>query len=124
MAKSGSFRLQGVNSFMLVGRCHSSIQLSETISEECDKIATYERISQSMRFSGDNEFSPERPIKKKKQSWVSVIWIFSKQGPGGRNDKIKEDAAAAGSNKLGEKKKWWRFSWLPDPDRRWPIQGW
>ncbi|KAJ4962192.1 hypothetical protein NE237_022131 [Protea cynaroides] len=124
MGMNRSFRLQAVDyAAGQMQSCKSSILLSETISDDCNRITAYERLSQSMGFS-DFELSHGRPRKKKQQIWVCITWVFSMHGHGDRNQNNKEDATAVDSCKLQVEKKKRHPSWLPDPDRRWPIQGW
>ncbi|KAF7828849.1 hypothetical protein G2W53_020013 [Senna tora] len=96
-------------------RSHSSVLLSESVTSDCAKIAGYERLSKSMRLDGecDFEFSDRRKRNTKVGlGLLSKVFTFGK---------LHERPHVAVEKK---KKKKNRSSWLPDPDRRWPIQGW
>jgi hypothetical protein len=116
MEPSRSFRLQSGPSFRN-GRSYRSALVSETITSEYAGITRYERLSESMRLSG--EHTTETKSRRNKEYWglltLSKVFSFRKS----------TDAAEAniqGPENVVKKKK--RSSWLPDPDRRWPVQGW
>jgi hypothetical protein len=115
MEPSRSFRLQRGPSIRL-GRSYSSALVSETTTSEYAGITRYERLSKSMRQSG--EHSTEKKSRRNKD-WGFLSKVFSfRKTPG-----VAE--AKQGPEKVtNSKKKKRRSSWLPDPDRRWPVQGW
>ena len=100
-----------------LSRSHHILLSSESVISECAKIAGYERLSQSLRLSGEYDFSDKQ--KNHKRSTVGLLGkVFSFRRvstPHGEPNKVAETVVKK------EKK---RSSWLPDPDRRWPIQGW
>nr|KYP66759.1 hypothetical protein KK1_013067 [Cajanus cajan] len=103
MEFSRSFRLS---------RSHHILLSSESVTSECAKIAGYERLSQSLRISGEHDFSDKHKKHKRGVGLLGKVFSFKKiSSP-------HEDP-----NKVVKKEKK-RSSWLPDPDRRWPIQGW
>ncbi|KAJ1415310.1 hypothetical protein SESBI_18267 [Sesbania bispinosa] len=84
---------------------------SESVTLECSRITGYERLSQSMRLEGECDFRDDEHKKHKKgMGLLSKVFFFT------RISTPKEEDMAV------KKKK--RSSWLPDPNRRWPIQGW
>ncbi|KAI4314849.1 hypothetical protein L6164_027716 [Bauhinia variegata] len=103
MELSRSFRMS---------RSHDSILLSESVTSECAKINGYERLSQSMRLSGEIDLSDGRKRNKRGFGLLSRVFAFSRITAHERSEVAAEKS---------EKK---RSSWLPDPNRRWPIQGW
>jgi hypothetical protein len=116
MEPSRSFRLQSGPSFRIGGSYRSAL-VSETITSEYAGIARYERLSESMRLSG--EHTTETKSRRNKEYWglLTLRKVFS----------FRKSTGAAEANKQGPEnvvKKKKRSSWLPDPDRRWPVQGW
>ncbi|KAL5099434.1 hypothetical protein RYX36_003761 [Vicia faba] len=83
---------------------------SESVTLECAKIAGYERISQSMKFDEEDEHKKN----KKGIGFLSKILTLTKTSTTHEGNEVAEK----------EKKEKKRSSWLPDPDKRWPIQGW
>lgn len=59
-------------------------------------------------------------------SWSLVRKLFAQRSP--RKDEKqpedKEKKVAGGQGKVEEEKGKKRSSWLPDPEKRWPVQGW
>lgn len=103
-----SFRLQR-DSSMRLGRSNSSLLLSESITAECARITSYERLSESMRLSNECNSQLRR---KNNRTWRFLSKVFSYR-------KVSEDDAPKEKTK-----KQASSSWLPDPNRRWPVQGW
>lgn len=107
MEFSRSFRLS---------RSHHILLSSESVTSECAKIAGYERISQSMRLSGEYDFSFKEKNRKRGVGLIGKVFSFRRvSSPHEEPNKVVETVVKK------EKK---RSSWLPDPDKRWPIQGW
>ncbi|WOK92275.1 hypothetical protein Cni_G00966 [Canna indica] len=120
----GSFRLHRSNSFHVrtVGRSHSSRMLLESsVSSECAQVAKYERLSLSTRSSDEpRQRGPRVGV------WRLLTDAFartiSELPAAAYNSKATEMSAEKKEKKKKKKKRW--SSWLPDPDRRWPVQGW
>ncbi|KAF9609830.1 hypothetical protein IFM89_018772 [Coptis chinensis] len=118
---SRSFRLQRGSSIKL-GRSNSSALLSESISPESARFTKYERLSQSMRLPDEWNQDQLRRQKKKKAFYL-LNRIFSRNGrQSGRTAENKGQGLR--SQKEENKRKSWLSSWLPDPNHRWPVQGW
>ncbi|RDX99087.1 hypothetical protein CR513_17903, partial [Mucuna pruriens] len=101
MEFSRSFRLS---------RSHHIVLSSESVSSECAKIAGYERLSQSLRLSGEYDFSDKHKRHKKGVGLLGKVFSFTR--------------ISSPQGKVMVKKEKKRSSWLPDPQKRWPIQGW
>lgn len=84
---------------------------SESVTSECAKIAGYERLSQSMKFDEEDE---QKKNKKGIGFLSKVLITLTKTSTTHERNEVVEK----------EKKEKKRSSWLPDPDKRWPIQGW
>lgn len=85
---------------------------SEYVTSECG----YERLSQSMRLSGEYDFSEKYKKNKRGAGLLGKVFSFARiSSPHEEPNKMAERVVKK------EKK---RSSWLPDPDKRWPIQGW
>ncbi|QCD91024.1 hypothetical protein DEO72_LG4g1986 [Vigna unguiculata] len=85
---------------------------SEYVTSECG----YERISQSVRLSGEHDFSEKYKKNKRGAGLLGKVFSFARiSSPQEEPNKVAERVVKK------EKK---RSSWLPDPDKRWPIQGW
>ncbi|GFY86379.1 hypothetical protein Acr_05g0000180 [Actinidia rufa] len=102
---SRSVRLGHRASSIRLRRSCSSVLVSELVSSEIGKITGYERLS---GFD-------ERQRKTRSWAFLSKAFNFWKVGGGGGGVIRRREA---------EGKKKTRSSWLPDPDRRWPVQGW
>lgn len=89
----------------------------------------YQRLSQSKWLSSD-EHGEYKPIisTRKLAGWTYLGKVFSFKRMGGRGQVVAEAATKLPEVEVEvlaqvvKKKK--RSSWLPDPDRRWPVQGW
>lgn len=115
MEPSRSFRIQRGTSFR-IGRSYRSALVSETITSEYAGIARYERFSESMRLSGEHT-TETKSRRNKDWGLLTLSKVFSfRKSPGAA------EAKQGRENVVKKKKK--RSSWLPDPDRRWPVQGW
>lgn len=100
-------------------RSNSSVLLSESISSECDGIARYQRLSESaLSHECSSCKSDERRRKTGGFGFLSTIFFFKNA----RDDGIGRNTAAV--DEMKKKKKRSSSSWLPDPNRRWPVQGW
>ncbi|PIN00466.1 hypothetical protein CDL12_27028 [Handroanthus impetiginosus] len=124
----GSFRHDESSSLRRLGRSNSTLVESELVTSEVARIIAYERLSKSMRYT--HESSPEikqQQYCKKRTAWTSVLKVFSNKKVGNVNWKKRQTTvetvaepprvAATDANKR-------RSSWLPNPHRRWPVQGW
>ncbi|KAB1214581.1 hypothetical protein CJ030_MR1G014037 [Morella rubra] len=117
MESRRSFRLRGGSSFRLV-RSYSSVLTSETITAECAGITGYERLSESRRLIDEYNIGTER---KKAKDWWLLGKVFSfRKLPG--DVQARKGSEKVVEEKQAKKKK--RPSWLPTPERRWPVQGW
>ncbi|CAL5188029.1 unnamed protein product [Lathyrus oleraceus] len=84
---------------------------SESVTSECAKIAGYERLSQSMKLDEEDE---HKKNKKGTIGFLSKVLTLTKTSTTHEANEVAVE----------EKKEKKRSSWLPDPDKRWPIQGW
>ncbi|TKY70382.1 hypothetical protein E2542_SST06672 [Spatholobus suberectus] len=107
MEFSRSFRLS---------RSHRILLSSESVTSECAKIAGYERLSKSMRLSGEYDFSDKHKKHKRGMGLLAKVFSFT------RISSSHEEPNKVAQTVVKKEKK--RSSWLPDPERRWPIQGW
>lgn len=105
-------------------RYNSSTLVSESITAECARFAPYERLSESMRLISSGRDTSclghfGRKNKKGTRALALLGKIFSlrKQADDGADQRSK--TAAPELKKLKK-----RSSWLPDRERRWPVQGW
>lgn len=107
MEFSRSYRLSRTSQHILLS--------SESVSSECAKIAGYERLSQSERLNREDNFSDQHKKRKRGIEFLGKVFNFTRISTSDDGSKVAETA-------VKEEKK--RSSWLPDPHRRWPIQGW
>ncbi|KAL3754898.1 hypothetical protein ACJRO7_002047 [Eucalyptus globulus] len=129
MELGGSFRLQGRRSLSKLGRSNSSLLLSESVSAECSRIAGYERLSESMRLStdpGGGTFGLGRDGSRGRTggrvaTFLTRVFGFGGRAAGRDERQRRREAEERGAAATAVRK---RSSWLPDPDRRWPVQGW
>lgn len=113
MEFSRSFRLSRSQQRILLS--------SESVTSECTRIAgSYERLSKSMRLSGEYDFSDQQHKKHNKRGFGFLNKVLSLT----RNSNPHEGPHVAAEAATATKKEKKRSSWLPDPHRRWPIQGW
>ncbi|EPS58909.1 hypothetical protein M569_15904 [Genlisea aurea] len=105
----GSFRREESSSWRRVGRSYSALVESEFVDSEVARVTSYQMLSQSMRFSIESQ---EEVVGRRPRKWKSFFRLFSFK----KGDDRKRTPVA------GEKKR--RSSWLPDLNRRWPVQGW
>ena len=94
--------------FRLDGRSKSSQLVLESVSLERTAAIGYKRLSRTMRFADE----PEMQWRLKALRFFSRV--FSKKD----HSNVKK---CSFNKKTKEKSK---SSWLPDPNKRWPIQGW
>lgn len=92
---------------------------SESISAECVAITAYERLSRSVRLS--DELTGGHRQKSKARLFLGRF-NFGQQKQ--HADTAKEGEEKKTRSGAGGKSSSRWSSWLPDPDRRWPVQGW
>ncbi|KAL8120533.1 hypothetical protein AgCh_017642 [Apium graveolens] len=95
-------------------RSNSSLLASEYISP---RITTYEKLSKSSRFPEETpptsrSYHDYHPRVNKTGSWSFLTKVLST---------FKKTDSQAHPPSQSKKKK---TSWLPDPQQRWPVQGW
>jgi hypothetical protein len=90
---------------------------SESVSSECAKIAGYERLTQSMRLNEEYDYEEHKKNKRGVGFLTKVLNFTRISTP----QEATETATTAAAKKEKKRK---RTSWLPDPDKRWPIQVW
>ncbi|KAL0286444.1 UNVERIFIED_CONTAM: hypothetical protein Sangu_2731400 [Sesamum angustifolium] len=127
----GSFRLDESSSLRRIGRSSSSLVASELVTSEIARITAYEKLSQSLRVTAEE--SPSTNERKQRcrrnKAWTSLVKLFShKKVENNRNVKHRRVTVATVAEPprvvvAGDTKKS-RTCWLPDPHRRWPVQGW
>lgn len=123
MEPTRSFRLERGSSIRL-GRSYSSVLVPDSITSDCDRITGYKRLSQSMRASineNENEYEYDTiddttTRNNKKKTWGILRRVFSSRKRDDEAEKVKMKM------KMKKKSKW--SSWLPDSEKRWPVQGW
>lgn len=123
MEPTRSFRLVRGSSIRL-GRSYSSALVPESITSDCDRITGYKRLSQSMRASindNENEYDTidDTTTRNKKKTWGILRRVFSSRKRDDEAEKVKKEM-----NKMKKKVKSKWSSWLPDSEKRWPVQGW
>lgn len=123
MEPTRSFRLERGSSIRL-GRSYSSVLVPDSITSDCDRITGYKRLSQSMRASineNENEYEYDTigdttTRNNKNKTWGILRRVFSSRKRDDEAEKVKMKM------KMKKKSKW--SSWLPDSEKRWPVQGW
>ncbi|KAJ6288456.1 hypothetical protein OIU76_024446 [Salix suchowensis] len=100
------------------GRSSSSLLISESILPECARIAGYDRLSASMRMRNEPDIG-YRSRKSRVCTFIIKAFSFRKVSSDCGTEQPGDTVAREGQS--GKKK---RSSWLPDPERRWPVQGW
>ncbi|GMN29503.1 hypothetical protein TIFTF001_002456 [Ficus carica] len=89
----------------------------ESISSECSRIASYERLPSDDR-KACRSVTEKRSAKKKIGALgiiiLSKVLSFAKDENNHNHNNKK-------TTTTGKKR---RSTWLPDPERRWPVQGW
>ncbi|CAL9764153.1 unnamed protein product, partial [Musa acuminata subsp. burmannicoides] len=99
----------------IVGRSQSCrLILESAVAEHSAAITKYKRLSHSTR-------SPdERPRQQRASEarWLLAHFFLRKAG------EVPRDTNKGKTKKKEKKKKKSWSSWLPDPTRRWPVQGW
>lgn len=123
MEPTRSFRLVRGSSIRL-GRSYSSALVPASITSDCDRITGYKRLSQSMRASindNENEYDTidDTTTRNKKKTWGILRRVFSSRKRDDEAEKVKKE-----TNKMKKKVKSKWSSWLPDSEKRWPVQGW
>ena len=91
-----------------LSRSEGILLSSESVTSECAKVGGYERLSQTMEI---NEGYEHKKNKRGIGFLSKVLNLTRISSP--------HEAAEMAAKK--EKK---RSSWLPDPQKRWPVQGW
>ena len=124
-----SFRLERGSSIRL-GRSYRSALIPESVTSECARITSYERLSESMRLSCEyNSRISTTRNKNKTLGILSKVFSFRKtsghdiETEKGAEIVAEEEKVKKETNMKKKKKKKWS-SWLPDQDKRWPVQGW
>ncbi|MCD9560137.1 hypothetical protein HAX54_018614 [Datura stramonium] len=146
-----NLKLERISSMRKLGRSKSTLLASELIP--CGDTSHYERLSQSMRhveIIDDDEVTPIISHKRKKsKAWVFLMKVFSfkkmttsEESHAGVGEKSMEVVDQMNKKKMQpsswerdgeitqnpvlvvEKKKTRQPTFLPDPYRRWPVQGW
>ena len=107
-----------------LGRSYSSALVPESITSDCDRITGYKRLSQSMRASindNENEYDTidDTTTRNKNKTWGILRRVFSSRKRDDEAEKVKKE-----TNKMKKKVKSKWSSWLPDSEKRWPVQGW
>lgn len=123
MEPTRSFRLVRGSSIRL-GRSYSSALVPASITSDCDRITGYKRLSQSMRASindNENEYDTidDTTTRNKNKTWGILRRVFSSRKRDDEAEKVKKEM-----NKMKKKLKSKWSSWLPDSEKRWPVQGW
>ena len=123
MEPTRSFRLVRGSSIRL-GRSYSSALVPASITSDCDRITGYKRLSQSMRASindNENEYDTidDTTTRNKNKTWGILRRVFSSRKRDDEAEKVKKEM-----NKMKKKVKSKWSSWLPDSEKRWPVQGW
>eukprot|EP00252_Welwitschia_mirabilis_P003900 TRINITY_DN13998_c0_g1_i1.p1 TRINITY_DN13998_c0_g1~~TRINITY_DN13998_c0_g1_i1.p1 ORF type:complete len:138 (+),score=13.74 TRINITY_DN13998_c0_g1_i1:303-716(+) len=119
-------------------RDFSSSILRESLTSDSLRFTKYENLNQSLRFEGLGtdvrkaelqegvEISRNRGFRS--SFWKKKFKTLSLNGRSPRKDRSEEigadqsDPSQNSSQTKGKVKR--RSSWLPDPNRRWPVQGW
>ncbi|OIW11004.1 hypothetical protein TanjilG_22811 [Lupinus angustifolius] len=91
------------------------IMLSSELSSESSRIGGYERLSKSVRLTGEHDFIDQNKELKRGMGIFGKVFSFTR---------ISSSSHKGLDNKVMVKKQNKRSSWLPDPEKRWPIQGW
>ncbi|KAH7860793.1 hypothetical protein Vadar_018030 [Vaccinium darrowii] len=116
---SRSFRMERGSASMRLGRSNRSFLVSDQVSSEISDFTSYQRLSESMRItSGERSRTRSRSLA----SLVSKAFSFRKTGGVVPAENVREPRRVAAAAEEGRKRR--RSSWLPDPQRRWPVQGW
>ena len=99
---------------------HYSVVQSQYLTPEYARITGYERLSKSMRLTSDEcDFSDDGHKKGIKGSLgILSKAFFTFRKTSSDHEGLPETVS------MVEKKQKKRSSWFPDPERRWPIQGW
>ncbi|RAL52522.1 hypothetical protein DM860_017216 [Cuscuta australis] len=107
------------------GRRNGSLLLASELaaSDAAERAAAYGRISRS-RSCGRHDKIGEM---KKNRALTFLMEVFSRNymgcgGGGSTGVETADDAVVR--QKKAKKEKGPPSSWLPDPHRRWPVQGW
>ncbi|KAK1372282.1 hypothetical protein POM88_028475 [Heracleum sosnowskyi] len=114
---STSFRLERGSSLSnRLERSNSSLLASQYISPG---ITTYKKLSKSSRFAEEtppiSSSYHDHHRRGNKSGWSFLSKVFS-------SFKKTDAQAHPTPSAVQEKKK--KTSWLPDPQQRWPVQGW
>ncbi|PON67668.1 hypothetical protein PanWU01x14_100920 [Parasponia andersonii] len=96
--------------------------ISKLITSERLRVTSYERLSESMRL--DNEYVSDKSssssttsTRKNRAYWgiLTKVLCFTQVGTKQRIKQVEDK-----KNETTKR----RSTWLPDPERRWPVQGW
>ncbi|KAF3320487.1 hypothetical protein FCM35_KLT15183 [Carex littledalei] len=133
-SRSGNLQFVGSDSTKKTTRRRSTshhllMDAIEGSEEEKVPLPDYERLSQSMRLPEDMVQETEKSLTHS-QSHVQkpigrklIEKVFKRDGEKVKEKEKEGDGDSTPVNKEKEKKKK-KSSWLPDPEKRWPIQGW
>ncbi|XP_062214746.1 uncharacterized protein LOC133915554 [Phragmites australis] len=146
-------RRSGSHQHLLLMDCVGGSEKGNGASEESVPLPEYERLSQSARLPDDPDprnpppppetlvkqgASPPKPPppppptqQQKPAAWRLIEYVRSRHRSGGAgsegdskgSDGEKEGSEDGGNEGKKGKNNKKRSSWLPDPDRRWPVQG-
>ncbi|GMH06313.1 hypothetical protein Nepgr_008153 [Nepenthes gracilis] len=117
---SFNFRPRKYSPFVL-GRSRSCALFSDSMPSGFARFRGYERLSQSMRLSDE---SPLSKIETRKKKSINARELIARVLFGKSAATAGEVSATEKPRKVKLKKKWKTSSWLPDPNRRWRVQGW
>ncbi|CAL0311498.1 unnamed protein product [Lupinus luteus] len=99
-----------------LSRSHHML-LSSELTSECSRIGGYDRLSKSVRLSGEHDFIHQNKKLKRGMGLFGKVFSFTRISSSSSSHNGPDDKV------VNEKQNKWS-SWLPDPEKRWPIQGW
>ncbi|KAM7516256.1 hypothetical protein LguiA_005839 [Lonicera macranthoides] len=115
---SRSFRLERGSSLKHnLGRSNSSLLASELVSSEISRFTAYDKLSQSMRLTGESTVYRRR--RNKAWSFLTKVFYFNKPDSADVIGRLGTNPPRKAAGERNSR----RSSWIPDPNRRWP-QGW
>ncbi|KAJ4851456.1 hypothetical protein Tsubulata_014124 [Turnera subulata] len=116
---SRSFRIEGRSLSEIRRSGSNSLLISESIPSESARFLSYEKLSESPRM--DDEVDLEHRSRKSRAArFIVKVLTFRKLA--GNSGTTQQAASKVPSQEEKQRRK--RSSWLPDPERRWPVQGW
>lgn len=109
-----SFKFDGKKSFSFdrnkFTRSNTSRLSSEIGSSLSSRFSHYENLSRSMRITDDVESNSNHGRRSRNGAWAFVTKFFSLKKAGGDTSAGRMIVTSS--------------SWRPDPNCRWPVQGW